>query len=635
MRDENNRILGTGQLTASQVDLRIDERKFCKSRSGGVTTQPQQSALHHLLSLPPAATEFPVASTTPQLLFPLTDQSQPQLLLGSPLPAPAPHTEVTKFCSERHEPETRPSTPVRGHRVVRPRAQAVPGTHRMALHPSSVPQRVVLPSPPASSLPHVPDPESDLVCAAGPTVTRLLATVVTDPSFESAAASALVAELVDFAALCRLGYAASLFELECLAAAAPHLASTLLCPEGDPDTLDIPTLRTYVEAITGPYSSQWQIAMDADLASLKSTGTYVDEVPPPGANIVNGMWIFRVKRPPGSSPAFKARYIARGFSQREGVEFFHNFSPTLEMTSLRVLLHVAAQRGYELHSLDFLTTFLQGSLNEAIWLRRPRGITRSFPEGTQWSLRRPVYGLCLAPHEWHDTLRTTLAVLGFAPSIADPSMFLRTDTSLPLFYVPVSPQTEHAAPSPSLSHTWCSKILQRFDFMWSSPQPTPLSTGHSLLAPPSDESVEPSGQYLELVGCLMYLMTCTRPDLAYPLSILARYVAPGRHRKELRWLTYLLTDLGERPRSPPILYVDNKAMIALCQDKRAEHRTKHIAPRYFLTQEQQQRGQLRLAYVATRANTAVVFTKALGSSDHQRFCTALGLVPTLHDLLVS
>ncbi|CAI7884509.1 unnamed protein product [Closterium sp. NIES-54] len=88
----------------------------------------------------------------------------------------------------------------------------------------------------------------------------------------------------------------------------------LLCPEGDPDALDIPTPRSYAEAITCEYSSQWQTAMDAEMASWKSTGTYVDKVPPPGANIVEDMWIFRVKRPPDSPPAFKARYGAPGFS---------------------------------------------------------------------------------------------------------------------------------------------------------------------------------------------------------------------------------------------------------------------------------------------------------------------------------
>ncbi|CAI7751728.1 unnamed protein product [Closterium sp. NIES-54] len=487
----------------------------------------------------------------------------------------------------------------------------------MALRPSSVPLRVPLPPPPESSLPAVPDPDSDLARAASPTVSRLLATVVTDPSFESTAASALVAELVDFAAACHLDYATSLIvesesdsppsievecalgtdvledrqeDFECLVVAVPHLVTMLLAPEGDPDAPHIPTPRTYAEAITGPYSSQWQTAMDAEMASWKSTGTYVDAVPPSGANIVDGMWIFSVKRPPGSPPVFKARYVARGFSQRQGVDFFQTFSPTPKMTTLRVLLHVAAQRDYELHSLDFSTPFLQGSLHEEIWLRRPLGFTRSLPAGTQWSLRRPVYGLRQAPREWHDTLRMTLVAHGFAPSTADPSLFLRTDTSLPPFYVLVyvdnlvfaaadtealtlvnsEPQKRHTCTdlgellsylglqitrdrarrtiTLTQSHM-VHQVLQRFGFRYSSQQSTPLPTGHSLSAPPSDESVEPSGPYPELVGCLMYLMTCTRPDLAYPLSIMARYVARGRHRTEhwevaKRVLCYLCSTSG-------------------------------------------------------------------------------------------
>ncbi|CAI7756301.1 unnamed protein product [Closterium sp. NIES-54] len=209
----------------------------------------------------------------------------------------------------------------------------------------------------------------------------------------------------------------------------------LIAPEGDPYAPDVPNPRSYAEAITGPYSSQWQTAMDTEMAFWKSTGTYVNAVPPRGANIVDGMWIFKVKRPSGSPPAFKARYVARGFRQRQEVDFFQTFSPTSKMTTLRVLLHVVAQRDYELRSLDFSTTFLQGSMHEEIWLHRPTSFTGSFPAGTQWSLQRPVYGLRQAPREWHDTLRTTLASLGFAPPAADPVLFLHTDTSLPLFYV--------------------------------------------------------------------------------------------------------------------------------------------------------------------------------------------------------
>ncbi|CAI7802904.1 unnamed protein product [Closterium sp. NIES-54] len=433
-----------------------------------------------------------------------------------------------------------------------------------------------------------------------PTVPRLLAIVVTGPSFKSVAASAPVAELVEIAAACRLDYAASLVaesesdcppsvggecalgtdvledrqeDFECLAAAVPHLVAMLFALEGDLDAPDIPTPRSYAEAITGPYSSRWQTAIHAKMASWKSTSTDVDGVPPSGANIVDGMWIFRVKWLPGSPPVFKARYVARCFSQRQGVDFFHTFSPTPKMTTLRMLLRIATQRDYELHSLEFSTSFLQGSLHEKIWLHRPPGFTGSFPAGTQWSLWRSVYGLRQAPRKWHDTLRTMLAPLGFSPSVADPSLFLRTDTSLPPFYVLVyvddlvlaTADTEalalvkselqkrdtctdmgelrsylglqitrdRARRTITLTHPYMvHQVLQCFGFQYSSPQSTPLPTGHSLSAPPSDESVEPSGPYPELVCCLMYLMTCTRPDLAYPLSILAHYVAPGRHQPE-------------------------------------------------------------------------------------------------------
>ncbi|CAI7866225.1 unnamed protein product [Closterium sp. NIES-53] len=305
----------------------------------------------------------------------------------------------------------------------------------------------------------------------------------------------------------------------------------------------------------------------------------------------------------------------------------------------------------------------------------------------------------------------------FAPSAADLSLFQSTDNSLPPFYVLVYVDDLVFATADTKALTLVKSelqkrhVLQHFGFQFSSPQPTPLSTTHLPSPPPLDEFVEPSGPYPELVGCLMYLMTCTRRDLLYPLSLLARYVAPGRHRKvhwdaakrvlhylcctsgmglllggrgpvvltgyadaswvddsatqwssqgytfslgsgsvswrstrsssvlnsiceaeiyagamaaqELCWLTYLLTGLGELPRSLLVLYVDNKAMIALFQEHRLEHRTKHIALRYFLARELQQRGQLRLAYVAIRANTADVFTKALPPGDHKRFATLL------------
>ncbi|CAI7799619.1 unnamed protein product [Closterium sp. NIES-54] len=154
----------------------------------------------------------------------------------------------------------------------------------MALRPSSIPLRVPLPPPPETSLLAIPDLESDRARAASPTISHLLANIVADPSFESTAASALVTELVDFVAACRLDYATALVaesvsasppsvrgecafctdvleerkeDFECLAAAVQRFASMLIAPEEDLDAPDIPTPHSYAEAITGPYSSQW------------------------------------------------------------------------------------------------------------------------------------------------------------------------------------------------------------------------------------------------------------------------------------------------------------------------------------------------------------------------------------------
>ncbi|CAI7771558.1 unnamed protein product [Closterium sp. NIES-54] len=549
------------------------------------------------------------------------------------------------------------------------------------------------------------------------------------------------------------------FELEFLAAASPHLCAMLLAPEGDPDVLDIPTPRTYAEAVSGPWASYWRAAMDSEMASYGSKGTYVDEVLLPGANVVDGMWIFRVKWPPGSPPVFKACYVARGFSQREGFDFFQTFAPTPKMTTLRVLLYVAAQRDYELHSLDFSTAFLQGSLHEEVWLLCPSAFTGTFPPRTQWGLRRLVYGLCQAPHEWHDNLRSTLSDLGFQPSSADPSLFVRrgstpffvlvyvdnlvfatanrvalADVKLELqkrhtctelgelrYYLGLLITRDRAARTITLSQShMVHQVLQRFELQHSTVQRTPLPVDHRLTGPFPDELFKPSGPYAELVGCLMYLMTCTRPDLAFPLSILARFVAPGRHRPvhwtaavrvakylattsgvglvlgerqdvmltghcdssyaddaemhrstqgycfslcygavswrstrsssiststaeaeicagaiavkhmciyELRWLTFLLTDLGERRSSAPTLLTDNKATILLCQEPRLESRVKHMNVRYFI-QRELRRGQARFDFVESEANTADIFTKALPPCDHQRCCVQLGLVDT-------
>ncbi|CAI7903263.1 unnamed protein product [Closterium sp. NIES-54] len=439
--------------------------------------------LEQVLGLPPSP------SPAPPFECPQSVQSQSLLQPVSPLPAPSPYTGPTGGLAERRAPASRPASPARlactSRRTSRPRPPAVPGTHQMALRPSTAPLRVPLPSPPTSSLPAFTDPESDSLRAASPTVARFLATVVTDPSLASTAASALVAELVDFAASCRLDYAASLVA-ECASVCPPSVGGECALST---DVLEDRQEEFQCFAATLPHLSQ---------------------------------------------------------------------SSSFLVQQLRVLLHLAAVSS---HTRIFVKT--KSSVPSFRFSAFTSGITQHGERPVD-SIRHPP--LCL----WGFSYLTTLAALGFAPLTAEPKLFLRTYTSLSSFYVLVcvddlvfaTADTEalalvkaelqerhtctdlgelrsylglqitrdRARRTITLTQThMVQQVLQRFDFTWSSPQPTPL--GHSLSAPPSDVSVEPSGPYPELVGCLMYLMTCTRPDLAYPLSLLARYVAPGRHRK--------------------------------------------------------------------------------------------------------
>ncbi|CAI7880031.1 unnamed protein product [Closterium sp. NIES-53] len=191
---------GAGSAGAGAVDP--------GARGTGDTVPPRQ----YFVPLLQQVLGVPSTGLPPPFLCPPPDQSQPPLQRASPQPTPSPYTEQSGGFTERCEPASRPVSTVRtARRAPRSRPPPVPGTHAMALRPSSVPLRFPLPAPPESSLPEVHDPESDRARAASPTVARLLAPAVTDPYFKSAATSALVDELLDFAAACRLDYATALF----------------------------------------------------------------------------------------------------------------------------------------------------------------------------------------------------------------------------------------------------------------------------------------------------------------------------------------------------------------------------------------------------------------------------------------
>ncbi|CAI7883913.1 unnamed protein product [Closterium sp. NIES-53] len=526
-----------GVSAASRGVLRLGVHLLQDLESLGLTllllVQPPPPPVSGLRTLrlpspsPPSPPSPPVSGPPLPPLDPSPAVFPPPL---PPLSPPLSHTWPS-----RRSPCARPSSPI-------------PFTDlRTALFCSTPPRSSpsVLPSPPKSALSDsLSTPVTNYYRTYRSVLSRVLASLVTDPRASLSSVSTLTAAVTEFASTRCLDYATCLvaapptsplavggesalgcdaleerqFELEFLAAASSHLCAMLLAPEGDPDALDIPTPRTYAEAVSGPWASQWRAAMDSAMASYRFTGTYVDEVTPPWANVVDGM----VKRPPGSPSVFKAHYVARGFSQREGVDFFQTFAPTPKMTTLRVLLHVAAQRDYELHSLDFSTAFLQGILHEE-------------PSSADLSMfvRRgstPFFVLVYVD----DLVFATADRV----SLADVKLELQkrhtcTDLGELRHYLGLQITRDRAARTITLSHShMVQQVLQRACGLPHVP----------------DELYSPGPR----------LPSSVSTSIAE-----AEIYAGAMAAQELRWLTFLLTDLSERPSSAPTLFTDNKASILL------------------------------------------------------------------------
>ena len=141
-------------------------------------------------------------------------------------------------------------------------------------------------------------------------------------------------------------------------------------------------------------------------------------------NVVKCKWVYRVKRRPDGSPLFKSRLVAKGFSQREGIDYFETWAPTARHTTARAFLHLAASNDMLIEAMDVDQAFLQGDLAEKIYMEPPPGLPDTPGPEHVWLLDRPLYGLKQSPNRWHAKLKMVLLQLGFRPTHSDPSLYV-------------------------------------------------------------------------------------------------------------------------------------------------------------------------------------------------------------------
>jgi hypothetical protein len=192
-------------------------------------------------------------------------------------------------------------------------------------------------------------------------------------------------------------------------------------------TADINEPRNISEAWSNEYNTQWKKATDSEFSALIENGTWELVPPPEDKNIVGSRWVFKVKRKAdGSVEKFKARLVAQGYSQTEGIDYNEVFSPVVRNTSIRSLLALANILDWEIHQMDVTTAFLQGDLTDEIYMKQPEGYRSKENPDYVCKLKKSLYGLKQSARCWNFTLDSFLKSSGYKLVGADSCLHMKS-----------------------------------------------------------------------------------------------------------------------------------------------------------------------------------------------------------------
>jgi hypothetical protein len=186
------------------------------------------------------------------------------------------------------------------------------------------------------------------------------------------------------------------------------------------------TPSTIKEAYSSPDADLWKEAVRSEIDSIMSNGTWEVVDRPYGCQPIGCKWIFKKKlRPDGTIERYKARLVAKGYTQKEGEDFFDTYSPVARLTTIRTMIAVAASYGLIIHQMDVKTAFLNGELEEEIYMDQPEGFIANGQENKVCRLLKSLYGLKQAPKQWHEKFDNTLTSAGFSVNEADTCVYYR------------------------------------------------------------------------------------------------------------------------------------------------------------------------------------------------------------------
>jgi len=343
--------------------------------------------------------------------------------------------------------------------------------------------------------------------------------------------------------------------------------------------------RSYSEAMNGVNSKQWETAMDAEIASIVKNDCWELVPPPKGRKVVGSRWVYRVK----DSGLLKARFCAKGFTQRWGEDYDETYAPVAKYTSIRTLIALAVGKrfkGKRIHQMDVKSAFLCSMLKETVYVRQPEGFEVEGKEDWVYRLKKSLYGLKQSPREWYRTIAPVLNEFGFIRCESDHSIFISRksgSTTYIALYVDdlliISDNDDHLAEIKKrlaekfemrdlgvarkflgmeieYSDDGCIKIhqkqyiqglLERHGMKDCNPVTTPLDTSTKLTKTTDDEARADPKDYQSVIGGLMFAAIVTRPDIMCAVGQLSQFNSnpSSRHLAAAkRVLRYLRGTLG-------------------------------------------------------------------------------------------
>lgn len=317
------------------------------------------------------------------------------------------------------------------------------------------------------------------------------------------------------------------------------------------------------EALSGEDGSLWKQAMQVEYDALISQKTWDVVTRPPGRNIIKTKWVFRTKyKSDGSIDKRKARMVAKGFNQEEGIDYQDIFAPVVRYDTVRFLLSLAAAKKMTLKQVDVVGAFLYGDLEEVIHIEEPEGFETTRDGSKVCHLRKALFGLKQAPRQWNKKFHSFLESAGLKATDADPCLYANDEHSLffalyeddgllvakdePLlstvirkmtrefkftvrdvqFFVGI--QVEKVADGIFIHQkAYSERILERFNMTDCRPVATPADVLKSVKTVVDDDMT--AGEvvkfpYRELIGSVMFLSICTRPDISCAVSVLSQFL---------------------------------------------------------------------------------------------------------------